>query len=68
MAERGGFVSRDDLGILLVREGEPLRGTYRGTEVLAFPHPSMGGAVIQALNILEQYPSDFFDQDTVDRS
>ena len=67
MAERGGFVSRDDLGIIRIREGEPLRGTYRGTEVLTFPHPSMGGAVIQALNILEQYPSDFLDQDTIDR-
>jgi len=67
MAERGGFVSRDDLAILRVRELTPLRGTYRGTEVLAFPYPSMGGAVIQALNILERYPPDFIDQDTVGR-
>ncbi len=67
MAERGGFVSRNDLALLRVRELSPLRGTYRGTEILAFPYPSMGGAVIQALNILEQYPPDFFDQDTVGR-
>jgi len=67
MAERGGFVSRDDLAILRVREVTPLRGTYRGAEILTLPFPSMGGAVIQALNILEQYPSDFFDQDTVGR-
>jgi gamma-glutamyltranspeptidase/glutathione hydrolase len=67
MAERGGFVSRDDLGIVRVREVAPLRGAYRGVEVLTFPHPSMGGAVIEALNILEQYPSDFLDSETVDR-
>jgi gamma-glutamyltranspeptidase/glutathione hydrolase len=35
--------------------------------VLAVPYPSLGGAVIQALNILEQYPSDFLDLDSVDR-
>jgi len=67
MEERGGFVSRDDLALLRVRELAPLRGTYRGTEILTFPRPSLGGAVIEALNILEQYPSDFFDQDTVGR-
>ncbi len=67
MEEREGFVSRDDLALLRVRELAPLRGTYRGTEVLAFPYPSMGGAVIQALNILEQYPPEFIDQDTVGR-
>ena len=67
MADRGGFVSRNDLAILRAREIAPLRGTYRDTEILAFPHPSMGGAVIQALNILEQYPPAFFNQDTVGR-
>ena len=67
MAERGGFVSRDDLALLHVRELAPQRGTYRGAEILAFPRPSLGGAVIEALNILEQYPSDFIDQDTVGR-
>ena len=67
MAERGGFVTRDDLAMLRVRELAPLRGTYRGTEVLAFPYPTMGGAVIEALNILERFPPDFVDQDTVGR-
>jgi len=67
MADRGGFVSQDDLAILRAREVAPLRGTYRDTEILTFPHPSMGGAVIQALNILEQYPPAFLDQDTVGR-
>jgi gamma-glutamyltranspeptidase/glutathione hydrolase len=67
MDERGGFVDRDDLALLRVRELTPLRGSYRNVEVLAVPYPSLGGAVIQALNILEQYPSDFLDLDSVDR-
>ena len=67
MAERGGFVSKDDLGIIRVREIPPLRGTYRGAEVLVVPHPSMGGAVIQALNILEQFPSAVLDQNKASR-
>ena len=67
MAERGGFVSREDLAIVRVHEVSPLRGTYRGAEILAFPHPTMGGAVIEALNILEQYPPEFVEQDTVGR-
>jgi gamma-glutamyltranspeptidase/glutathione hydrolase len=67
MEARGGFISQDDLALLQVRELAPLRGSYRDVEVLAVPYPSMGGAVIQALNIMERYPSDFFDRDTVDR-
>ena len=67
MQERSGFIDRDDLALLRVRELAPLRGTYRDVEVLAVPHPSMGGAVIEALNILEHYPSDFLDLDTVER-
>jgi gamma-glutamyltranspeptidase/glutathione hydrolase len=67
MAARGGFLSRDDLGLYHIRELSPLYGSYRGAEILAFPPPSMGGAVIQALNILETYPQDFVVQDTVDR-
>ena len=50
-----------------MRELAPLRGSYRDTELLAVPHPSIGGAVIEALNILETYPSDFFNHDSVDR-
>jgi gamma-glutamyltranspeptidase/glutathione hydrolase len=67
MAERGGFISRDDLALLHVRELAPLRGSYRGTKVFTMPHPSVGGAVLEALNILEQFPSDTLDLDTVGR-
>lgn len=55
MSARGGFVSRSDLALYKVRETSPLRGSYRGAEVLAPPYPAMGGALIEALNILERF-------------
>lgn len=58
MTARGGFVSRSDLGIFNIREVAPNRSSYRGVEVLTMPYPSSGGAVIEALNILEQFPAD----------
>src|SRR5262245_17090291 len=37
-------------------EREPLRGTYRGHEIISMPPPSSGGAaMIEILNILERY-------------
>jgi len=39
-----------------VKEREPVRGTYRGLEIISAPPPSSGGtALIEALNILEGY-------------
>jgi gamma-glutamyltranspeptidase/glutathione hydrolase len=60
MKERGGYLTLADLGIYRVTEQLPLHGTYRGAEVLSYPWPGSGGAVIEALNVLEQYPSEFF--------
>ncbi|HMV51758.1 MAG TPA: gamma-glutamyltransferase, partial [Blastocatellia bacterium] len=37
-------------------EREPLRGTYRGHEIITMPPPSSGGiALLEMLNILERY-------------
>jgi gamma-glutamyltranspeptidase/glutathione hydrolase len=53
--ERGGMLSRDDLGSYKVIEREPARVTYRGREVLTNPPPSSGGILIaDALGILER--------------
>ena len=53
--ERGGMLSRDDLGSYGVIEREPARVTYRGREVLTNPPPSSGGILIaDALGILER--------------
>jgi gamma-glutamyltranspeptidase/glutathione hydrolase len=39
-----------------VKEREPVRGTYRGFEVISAPPPSSGGTVlIESLNIVEGY-------------
>ncbi len=53
----GGGVSLEDLAGYQVVEREPVRGTYRGYEIVSMPPPSSGGVhVIQMLNILEGYP------------
>lgn len=52
----GGLLTVDDLAHYQVKEREPLRGTYRGYEVISAPPPSSGGIVlIETLNILEGY-------------
>src|SRR5271163_3986596 len=52
----GGLITVEDLAHYQVKEREPLRGTYRGYEVISAPPPSSGGTVlIETLNILEGY-------------
>jgi gamma-glutamyltranspeptidase/glutathione hydrolase len=52
----GGLITTDDLAHYEVKEREPVRGTYRGYEILSAPPPSSGGIVlIELLNILEGY-------------
>lgn len=63
----GGFLRTDDLGALKASEREPLRGSYRGAEIIAFPPPGGGGAVIEALNILENFPSELLAGDGPER-
>lgn len=67
MVRRGGPVRRVDLGLYRVRELEPLRSTYRGREVLSFPLPGAGGAVVASLNILDCFPSELLRVDGVER-
>jgi gamma-glutamyltranspeptidase/glutathione hydrolase len=52
----GGLISADDLAHYEVKEREPIRGTYRGYEIISAPPPSSGGTVlVESLNILEGY-------------
>jgi len=67
MIKGGGFVRKSDLVRLRVRETYPLHTTYRGTEVFTVRPPGGGTPVIEALNILETFPSDFLAEDTVER-
>jgi gamma-glutamyltranspeptidase / glutathione hydrolase len=56
MQKNGGLITTDDLEKYEVKEREPLRGTYRGYEVISAPPPSSGGVVLlEVLNMLEGY-------------
>jgi gamma-glutamyltranspeptidase/glutathione hydrolase len=56
MRRGGGLITMDDLAKYHPKVREPVRGTYRGYEIISSPPPSSGGThVIQALNILEGF-------------
>jgi len=56
LAKGGGLITVDDLAHYEVKEREPVRGSYRGYEVISAPPPSSGGTVLlESLNILEGY-------------
>lgn len=59
MKRGGGLITEEDLARYQAREREPVRGTFRGYDVISMPPPSSGGvALIQMLNILEGYDLD----------
>lgn len=61
----GGFVSKEDLSKYEPRIREPLAGTYRGYEIFSVPPPSAGGgAIIESLNILENFDLRAFGHNT----
>jgi gamma-glutamyltranspeptidase/glutathione hydrolase len=52
----GGLVTVEDLAQYEVKERQPIRGTYRGYDVISAPPPSSGGvALVEILNILGGY-------------
>ena len=56
MEKAGGFVSRADLTGYKVAERAPIRGRYRGWEILGPPPPAASGVhITQMLNILEGF-------------
>jgi gamma-glutamyltranspeptidase / glutathione hydrolase len=56
MLANGGLITREDLKRYRAVARVPLRGTYRGHEVISMPPISSGGtALLQMLNILEGY-------------
>ncbi len=56
MKAHGGLITRADLKAYQPRKRVPLRGTYRGYDVLSMPPISSGGtALLTMLNILEGY-------------
>lgn len=56
MAANGGLIDQNDLASFQVIERAPVRGTYRGFEILGPPPPASAGVhIVQMLNILEAY-------------
>lgn len=56
MRAHGGLVTEADFARYEVVPREPVRGTYRGHEIVSFPPPSSGGVhVVEILNILEHF-------------
>jgi gamma-glutamyltranspeptidase/glutathione hydrolase len=52
----GGVMTADDLKAYRAIERAPVRGTYRGYDIVSMPPPSSGGVVlVEMLNILEGY-------------
>jgi gamma-glutamyltranspeptidase/glutathione hydrolase len=68
MKRNNGLMTAGDLRGYVAKEREPLRGNYRGHEIISMPPPSSGGAVlIQMLNILEGYDFNKIDWASSDR-
>src|SRR2546423_7321002 len=68
MKRHGGLITMTDMSGYVAKEREPLRGTYRGYEIVSMPPPSSGGAVlIEMLNILEGYDFKKMDWASADR-
>jgi gamma-glutamyltranspeptidase/glutathione hydrolase len=56
MKANGGLITRDDLKAYRAKKRTPIRGTYRGYEIISMPPPSSGGTVlVEMLNVLEGY-------------
>jgi len=56
MKANGGIMTKDDLKRYKAVWREPVRGTYRGYEIISMGPPSSGGThIIQVLNILEGF-------------
>ena len=56
MKRNNGLMTMEDLRGYVAKERTPVRGNYRGHEIISMPPPSSGGAVlIEMLNILEGF-------------
>jgi gamma-glutamyltranspeptidase/glutathione hydrolase len=63
-----GLIKLSDMQGYVAKERQPVRGKYRGYEVISMPPPSSGGAVlIEMLNILEGYDLSKFESGSSER-
>src|SRR5262245_6670018 len=56
MAANGGIITKEDLAAYEAKERAPVKGSFRGFEIVSMPPPSSGGvALIEMLNMLESH-------------
>jgi len=56
MRRGGGLITQQDLAAYQAKFREPVRGTYRGCDIVSVPLSSSGGtALVEMLNILENF-------------
>ncbi|HEX8175121.1 MAG TPA: gamma-glutamyltransferase [Pyrinomonadaceae bacterium] len=56
MKRHNGLMTMEDLRGYVAKEREPVRGSYRGFEIISMPPPSSGGVILlEMLNILEGF-------------
>ena len=68
MKRHNGLMTLEDLRGYIAKERTPVRGKYRGYEIISMPPPSSGGAVlIEMLNILEGFDLAKLDASSSDR-
>ena len=68
MKRNNGLMTMEDLRGYVAKERAPVRGNYRGYEIISMPPPSSGGAVlIQMLNILEGFDLQKLEANSSDR-
>jgi gamma-glutamyltranspeptidase/glutathione hydrolase len=57
ISDAGGIMTAEDLGSYQAGIRAPMRGTYRGYDIVSMPQPSSGGIVLlECLNMLEGFP------------
>lgn len=66
MSANGGYLRKADLALVYPLERAPVRGRYRGLDVVAFPPPAGGAAVIEALQILDRFSRERLNTDSVE--
>jgi gamma-glutamyltranspeptidase/glutathione hydrolase len=66
IGDAGGIMTLDDLRTYQPVMREPVRGSYRGYDIVSMPPPSSGGVVLlETLNILESFPMHDMQQGSV---
>lgn len=65
--DAGGRITVEDMATYKPVLRDPVRGDYRGYEIVSMPPPSSGGAhIVQMLNILEEYPIGYLGHNSAD--